>query len=119
MRAIVNIPLLDSVGGPGLQTEQRFSSALNRLRQFFPRSIGEINEGPITSTAVVVVETTGSKDAVLQVIYRISKDFNLDFIPILFCDGQGRLAGANADLHGPFNKASFVFPDYFAWSGEA
>lgn len=119
MRAIVNIPLFESVGGPGLQTEQRFSAAVSRLRQFFPRSIGEINEGPITSTAVVVVETANNKDAVLQVIYRISKDFGLDFIPVLFCDGQGRLAGANADLHGPFDKKTFIFPDYFAWSGEA
>lgn len=109
MRAIVNVRLHERCGGPGVSTQQRFDAVMSRLRQFFPRSIGELT-GDI---AVSVFDCVGNKAAVLDVFHKLCKDWGQDYIEILFCDGQGRITGPDADLAGPFQPSNFIHPTYF------
>lgn len=110
MKAIVNIRL-DIKSGPSMTAVQRFDAVLLRLRQFFPRSIGEMSADQ--STAIAVMECSAVKDAVLDVLRRIARDFEQDYISVLFDDGEGRLAGLGADKYGPFDPASFQMPRFY------
>lgn len=120
MKAIINIEL-DEKCGPGLPVEQRFSAVMSRVRQFFTRSIGEIQQvtyaGPdgtqAEHTAVISIEFAADKAAILETLHKISKDFNQDCVAVLFCSGEGRLAGPGADLWGPFNINYFRQPRPF------
>lgn len=121
MRAIINIELADMVG-PGLTQQQRFDAVLSRVRQFFTRSIGELQQARYTnpngdivkeSVAVITFEHAVPKAAVLATLHKISIDFNQDCIAVLFCSGEGRLAGPNADLWGPFKRDFFRTPSFF------
>lgn len=119
MQAILNIEL-DAKVGPTLTTEQRFSAVMHRVRNFFTRSIGELQtseylgpDGMVNeSVAVIVFESAASKEAILTAIAKISADFNQDCIAVRFADGDGRLAGPAADKWGPFNPAYFKTPAF-------
>lgn len=114
MRAIVNIKLHDLCCGPGLSTQQRFDGVLSRSRQFFNRTIGEVSSSDTGDVAVLVFDCQRGKDGVLEVLYRLCKDFSQEYIAVLFCDGQGRVVGPNADLFGPFKNVPFAHPAYFS-----
>lgn len=121
MRAIANIEL-DEKSGPGLTVQQRFDAVLNRFRQFFPRSIAEVQQSSYKdpsgsqvdeATAVIVFEYAAGKDGIVAILHKISGDFNQDCIAVQFCDGTGRLAGPRADIWGPFKPEYFKAPTFF------
>ena len=119
MQAILNIEL-DVKVGPGLTTEQRFDIVMHRVRNFFTRSVGELQtaeymgpDGMVKeSVAVIVFEAASNKAAIVSTISKISAEFGQDCIAIRFNDGEGRLAGPAADKWAPFNPAYFKTPAF-------